>query len=193
MRLYGLLGDVLVRLPNEEEVSVPLNDLRDANTTEESTRRSKKQKTSDAVPKVRHTCLTSDCVVVGVQNEEDGVDAQAQWLTTGIRVRIIDKRLDKGDCYLKKGVLVDIVRPGVANLLLDDSQRLKECIKASSLETVVPRQEGSIVIVVHGNLKGSKAKLLNRKSEKGVVTVQLLSDLSVHRFSFDDVAEYVHS
>ena len=131
--------------------------------------------------------------MAGVQNEEDGADAQAQWLMPGIRVRIIDKRLEKGDFYLKKAVLVDIVRPGVANLLLDGSQRLKECIKASSLETVVPREEGAIVVIVHGKLKGSKAKLLQRKSEKGVVTVQLLSDLSVHRFSFDDVAEYVQS
>ena len=52
MRSDDVLGDVLVRLPNEEEVCVPLNDLCDAHIAEESTRRSKKQKTGDAVPKV---------------------------------------------------------------------------------------------------------------------------------------------
>ena len=109
----------------------------------------------------------------------------------GIRVRIVDKKLGNGQFYLKKGIVVDIVRPGIANLLLDHSHMLKESLKETSLETVVPRGEAAIVLVVKGKLRGSKGKLLQRRSDQAMATIQLLSDLSVHHMSFDDIAEHV--
>jgi len=117
------------------------------------------------------------------------VERTDAWLYAGIRVRIVDKKMDNGKYYLKKGRVVDIVSPGVANLVLDDSELLKENIKQSSLETVVPRRGGGLVMVVRGQHKGLKAKLLEKGS--GVVVVQLESDLSVIRLSFDDIAEFV--
>jgi ribosomal protein L24 len=59
------------------------------------------------------------------------------------------------------------------------------------LETVVPKAEGSRVLIVAGAKRGSRGRVLKSNSEAQAAAVQLLSDLSVHKVMFDDMAEYV--
>lgn len=43
-----------------------------------------------------------------------------------IRVRVIDKNVARGACYLKKGRVVDVVRPGYADVEMEDGGKLVE-------------------------------------------------------------------
>eukprot|EP00803_Ostreobium_quekettii_P004934 evm.model.scf_319EXC.3 EVM.evm.TU.scf_319EXC.3 scf_319EXC:13222-17022(+) len=113
------------------------------------------------------------------------------WVMSGIRVRIIDKRLHGGRLYLKKGSVVDVLAPGLADVLMDGSREVVTEVRESSLETVVPRREGSIVVVVAGRLRGSRGRLLDRSAASGMAAVQMVGDLSVERLSLDAVAEWV--
>ena len=59
------------------------------------------------------------------------------------------------------------------------------------LETVVPRREGSRILVVSGNLRGHRAKLLQRNVDSGQAAIQLTEDFSICKLSFDEIAEFV--
>lgn len=61
----------------------------------------------------------------------------------------------------------------------------------ASLETVVPKAEGSAVLVVAGRLRGARARLLQCRTADGVAAVQLASDFSVQRLMLDDIAQFV--
>lgn len=61
----------------------------------------------------------------------------------------------------------------------------------AQLETVIPKQEGARVMLVTGEWRGEIAKLLQRNTNSQMAAVQLASDLSVQKVSFDDMAEYV--
>ncbi len=63
----------------------------------------------------------------------------------------------------------------------------------SALETVVPKTEGSSILIVAGSLMGQKARLLKSNTAEGMAAVQLVSDLTVHRLMLDDVCMYVGS
>ena len=63
-------------------------------------------------------------------------------------------------------------------------------LRQSQLETVVPSAEGAAVLVLQGALRGKLGRLLQRSAASGMAAVQLVSDLSVHKLSLDDVAEW---
>jgi G patch domain/KOW motif-containing protein len=56
---------------------------------------------------------------------------------------------------------------------------------------VLPKEEGALLLVVAGPLKGCRAKLLKCSKDEGVAAVQLTSDFSIHRLLMHDVAMYV--
>ena len=91
--------------------------------------------------------------------------------------------------YLKKGEITDVWSPTSCSLQLDSGGRTDA--SQHELETIVPRKEGTRVLVVAGKLRGHRAKLLHRDSERSQVTIQLTEDFSVCEVSFDEVAEYV--
>lgn len=155
---------VPVQLSNDEVVQLSIEDL-----SEEITSRNKKRKTE---------VLESSSVL----NDEES------WMLPHIRVRIIDKKLEKGTHYLKKGTIVDIVRPNVANIVLDSSQKLLEDVKSVSIETVIPKTLGSKVMVLTGEFRGQKGKLMDNTSDQK--TVQLLSDLSILKFTSRQISEF---
>jgi hypothetical protein len=66
-------------------------------------------------------------------------------------------------------------------------------VSQSALETVVPKTEGSSILIVAGSLMGQKARLLKSNTAEGMAAVQLVSDLTVHRLMLDDVCMYVGS
>jgi G patch domain/KOW motif-containing protein len=112
------------------------------------------------------------------------------WLVPNIRVKIIDKRLQGGRLYLKKGVIVDVKAPTVCDVYVDGTRESVLELRQRQLETVVPSAEGTAVAVLAGPHAGRRGRLLQRNTATGLVAVQFAADLSVHRLSLDDVAEW---
>ena len=91
---------------------------------------------------------------------------------------------------MKKGVVTDVVTPTRCSIFLDSGDRTVDA-EQSQLETVVPKKEGTRVLLLQGKLRGQRAKLLKRNTESCQAAVQLTEDLSVHKVGFDDFSEYL--
>lgn len=116
----------------------------------------------------------------------------ADWLRTGIRVRIVSKSSFKGGRYYnKKGLVMDVPARGSCLVRLDDGGKLLHDVPASALETLVPKKAGGHVIVLRGDHRGETGVLMDRNKAKSTATIQLDDTLDVAVFGFDDLATYV--
>lgn len=113
------------------------------------------------------------------------------WLVPGIRVKIVDKRLDKGRIYLKKGTVVDVKAPGICDVWIQSMRRSVFDVRQRQLETVVPRTPGVRIRVVAGRFKGQSGNILQRNVDAGVAAVHLDDDDVVRKLPLDDIAEWV--
>jgi len=128
----------------------------------------------------------------------------SRWLLPGIVVKIVDKRLEGGRFYLKRARVVDVPAPGIATLSVISNTSSASAaslsgVRASSLETAVPRDPGAAVVVVEGPHQGRRGKLLARMESGGSSSskqhrgptgaVQLRGDLEVVQLPFDWFAE----
>ena len=128
--------------------------------------------------------------------DEDDVPASASsekpWLAHHIMVKVVDKHLHDGKLYLKKAEVIEVLQPKVCTLYSRDTRKYYSNVHQSQLETVVPQEEGTRVLVVQGQYKGQRARLLKRSKDAQIAVVQFLSDLSqVAKLPFDDVSHYV--
>ena len=118
--------------------------------------------------------------------------SEKPWLAGHIMVKIVDKHLQDGKLYLKKAEIIEVLQPKVCTLYSRDTRKYYSNVHQSQLETVVPQDEGARVLVVQGQYKGQRARLLKRSKEAQSAVVQFLSDLSqVAKLPFDDVSQYV--
>lgn len=119
------------------------------------------------------------------------------WVVASIRVRVVDQRVHRGALYNKKGVVVDTGGAGEFALLMDEDEegtsdgraRLREGITQQMVETALPKPGGSI-LVVRGELRGRRGRLLERDSRKDKAVVQLNGDFAVCTLGFDDISEW---
>lgn len=117
---------------------------------------------------------------------------QPAWLAPHISVKIVDKHLSGGKLYLKKAEVIDVTEPRVCSIYSKDISKAVHGIHQNLLETVVPHEAGSRLLVVRGDHRGQRARLLRRNSRSQAVAVQLTSDLSqVVNLGFDDVSHFV--
>ena len=107
-----------------------------------------------------------------------------------IRVRVIDKKLERGQLYNKKGVVVDVSGADHFSVRMDESGKLHEGLCHAHVETALPKR-GGLVLILSGSHRLRRGKLLERDSEKGRAVVQLGGDLQVVECSFEAVAEWV--
>lgn len=112
------------------------------------------------------------------------------WLRSHIRVRFVSKSFMGGRLYLKKGRVIDVIRPRVCDILLDESGEILQEVRQDHLETALPKRGGR-VIVVGGKYKGQIGKLLERDSENDVGVVQLEDNFEMSKFNLEDLAELV--
>ncbi|MEW5300633.1 MAG: hypothetical protein WDW36_003548 [Sanguina aurantia] len=112
------------------------------------------------------------------------------WLVRNIRVRVVDKALSGGKLYLRKGTVLEVHPGAVADVVLDGGGGLQHLPQAS-LETVVPRQPGTALMVLRGESKGEQARLLQANATLGVAAVELVADLSILRVMLEDIAQFV--
>lgn len=113
------------------------------------------------------------------------------WVASLIRVRIVDKRSGGGKLYLKKGTVVDVRPDGGADVRLEEEGRGVVTVHQDQLETVVPKEPGAAVMVVAGEHKGRKGRLLRASTSSGAAALQLLGDMEVVRVLLDDVAQFM--
>lgn len=112
------------------------------------------------------------------------------WLAQLIRVRVVDKRLGGGKLYLKKGTVLDVAPDGSCELRLEDSRQVLAAHQ-EQLETVVPKEAGAAVMVVAGQHKGRRGRLLQVSLASGAAALQLVGDMEVVRLQLDDVAQFM--
>lgn len=60
------------------------------------------------------------------KRENTQTQSEPSWLHPGIRVRVIDKKIRGGKHYLKKGIIDDVLSPGIANIAMEDSREVLE-------------------------------------------------------------------
>ena len=130
-----------------------------------------------------------------VSHEERGSSSTSNsngpfWVRESIRVRVVDKRLERGRLYNKKGAVVDVSGVDDFSIRLDDDSKLYEHLRHAHVETALPKRGGTVLILA-GPHKLRRGTLLERHSEEAMAVVKLSGDLSVVTCSFDEVAEWV--
>ncbi|KAL1532315.1 protein MOS2-like [Salvia divinorum] len=114
---------------------------------------------------------------------------RVDWLRNHIRVRIISQELKGGRLYLKKGVVMDVVGPGVCDISVDESRELVQGVDQDLLETALPKRGGP-VLVLCGRHKGVYGTLLERDSEKETGLVRDADTHELLNVKLEQVAEY---
>jgi len=108
------------------------------------------------------------------------------WLISNIRVRVISSKYG-GPVYKEKGIVVDVTKKGVATLKMSNGQVIN--VAERHLETALPKVGGNSIIL-NGNQRFSKGRLLERDSKKNCGVVQVFEDMSIVTTSLDDMAEW---
>ena len=114
------------------------------------------------------------------------------WLRPQIKVRIIDKYYKSGRYYKTKAIVEDVIDPYTCVCRTIDSEKSKilEDVPSSYLETVIPSENG-IVMIVLGKYKGQLGEILFRDKHKARAEVQLLNEKEMIRLDFDQLCEFI--
>lgn len=111
------------------------------------------------------------------------------WLRPQIRVRFIDRKYKNGKYYNTKMTIEDVTSRTTCMCNAEDGKILED-IKASMLETVIPRKSPAHVLVLLGSYCGQVGVVLKRDKERCRATVQMLYDKAVLDFNYDSISEY---
>lgn len=118
--------------------------------------------------------------------------AEPPWLAEHIMVKVVDKHLGKGRLYLQKAEIIDVHAPTTCSLHFPETNETVDNVQQSQLETVIPRKEGSRVLILAGPSRGQKAWLLKRNAESGAAAVRpTMHPDCILRLAFDSLSEYV--
>ncbi|KAL3844364.1 hypothetical protein ACJIZ3_001767 [Penstemon smallii] len=179
-------GDVLILRTSKsgEKVKVRTRDVAEVGSAEEEKFLNKKRKFKQEKDK-RDRSPSSK---MSREKKRKGSE-RVNWLRTHIRVRIISEKLKGGRLFLKKGVVVDVVGPGLCDISMDESNELLQGVDQELLETALPKRGGP-VLVLGGRYKGVYGTLLERDAEKEMGIVR---DADSHEFlnvRLDQIAEF---
>ncbi|KAL1285603.1 G patch domain and KOW motifs-containing protein [Trichinella pseudospiralis] len=122
------------------------------------------------------------------QTSESQISRPRGWVYPQIRVRFVDRNFAKGKFYKLKAYVDDVVAHGCCTLVFDNGEVL-ENIRESQIETVIPRQEQSSVMVVCGTFRGQLGRIVHRDTRNCRVLVALAENTV--ELSYDDVCEYI--
>jgi G patch domain/KOW motif-containing protein len=101
---------------------------------------------------------------------------------------VVTKKLSSRQ-YKQKGLVLDVTHGGAcATLQMSDGQLLDH-VPERYLETALPKVGGS-AIVLTGEHRLSKGRLLERSSDCGTGVIQVFDDMNVLKLSLDDIAEW---
>lgn len=170
---------------NNEKVNVQTRDVVEVGSAEEEKcmRKLKELRVKENDNKDRNHVKKSGKV------EEKRRSERVNWLRNHIRVRIISEELKGGKLFLKKGVVVDVVGPGLCDISIDESRELVQGVDQELLETALPKRGGP-VIVLCGRHKGVYGSLLERDPEKEIGVVQDADTHELLNVKLEQVAEF---
>jgi len=115
------------------------------------------------------------------------------WLSPGLRVRIIDRNYKGGKFYKEKVDVIDVPRPGCCSVLTFDRKRLDD-LTYRMVETVVPKEDNSSIIIVKGEHFGKRGIILSREKTTYQAVVQLLNEPdTIVKLSFDVICQFAGS
>ncbi|EYU37470.1 hypothetical protein MIMGU_mgv1a006523mg [Erythranthe guttata] len=178
-------GDLLVlRLSrSNEKVEVPSRDVAELGSEDEEKCLRKLKELEIKDNKDRNLSRKRD------EQEEKPRKEKISWLRNHIRVRIISKKLKGGRLYLKKGVVVDVVGPGMCDISVDESRELVQGVDQELLETALPKRGGP-VLVLYGRYKGVYGSLVERDSEKETCVLRDEDTHELLNVRLEQIAEY---
>lgn len=112
------------------------------------------------------------------------------WLRPQLRVRIIDEDYKSGKYYNNKVCVVDVVSQDSCVCKTDEGRVLDQ-VDPAMCETVVPKNDYGVVMIVRGQHQGQVAEILRRDKRNLVAAVQVLPDKDqVLKVDYDDICEY---
>ncbi|KAG7391947.1 hypothetical protein PHYBOEH_006518 [Phytophthora boehmeriae] len=122
--------------------------------------------------------------------EESKRQRKENWITTGIIVKVVNKKVGDGHYYKSKGVIKDVEDKFCATVeLLDSGDVLK--LDQDDLETVIPKP-GRKVKIVNGIGRGSIAKLLDISVEDFCARIRIDSGSRrgeiLNRVEYEDIS-----
>ena len=101
-----------------------------------------------------------------------------------LKVRIIDQ----DSKYYKEKVKVTHINESKVECITDSKRYVD--ISAKYLETVIPKEIGSYVMIVGGKYRGKIAEMLRRNHDKEKATIRILNDEEiVLDLSYDDICQ----
>jgi len=124
------------------------------------------------------------------KTDHAAADRDVFWLRPDIRVRVVCKKLSNGRLYNKKARIVDVIGHKECTIQMEDSSQIVDNVKQKSLETVLPKPGGTVMLLV-GSRKGLRGKLIEKNNKKQIMQVQLFDDLTFAEYDLDDAAEYL--
>ncbi|XP_042525162.1 G-patch domain and KOW motifs-containing protein [Dipodomys spectabilis] len=112
------------------------------------------------------------------------------WLHRDLRVRFVDKLYKGGQYYNTKMIIEDVLSPDTCVCRTDNGQIL-EGLKENMLETLVPKEEGDLVMVVLGTQAGKLGHLLDRDRARNRALVQLQNKNEAVELHYDAICQYM--
>ena len=122
-------------------------------------------------------------------DKEKSSNQSIPWLREGILIRIISKKL--GDNYLQKGEVIDVYGgDGSASVKVLSTGNLIDKVKQKHLETVLPSTNGTC-IVLKGQHRGQKARLLEKRKSEETCVLELEESLDMVVEKMEDIAAFI--
>ncbi|KAM5196990.1 G-patch domain and KOW motifs-containing protein isoform 1-T1 [Hipposideros larvatus] len=125
-----------------------------------------------------------------IAKSEKAAPRRQHWLHRDLHVRFVDKLHKGGHYYNTKMTIEDVLSPDTCVCRTDEG-RVLEGIREDMLETLVPKAEGSRVMVVLGPLSGRVGRLLSRDKVRSKAVVQLRRENRLVELHYDAVCEYM--
>lgn len=117
--------------------------------------------------------------------------APPSWLQRDLKVRFIDKAFKGGKFYNSKMRIEDVLTPSTCVCRTEEG-RLLDDVKQDMLETIVPKSEYDLIMVVLGEHRGQVGRILQRDKNKCKAMVQLdRYEEKLFTLDFDSICQYV--
>eukprot|EP00116_Pleurobrachia_bachei_P000087 sb/3460349/ len=128
----------------------------------------------------------------GESTNNSSVGKKKAWLHRDLKVRVVSQEFRKGKYYCKKVDIVDIVDPTTCTCR-SESGKLLENVPQDILETVIPRNPGSLVMLLDKEHRWQVAELADKDSKKECIVAVTLIEKEAVTVSFSEACQYVGS
>lgn len=128
-------------------------------------------------------------------NHDNSDKRKDYWLYRDIIVRIISKKLAKGEYYKRKAIVDKVIDKYEAEVeVLETSRKANDGgdilrIDQDDLETVIPKELGEKVRIVNGRHRGKKARVTKLDKDKYRAELRLVDDDRIVTLDYEDFSK----